>query len=104
MVFDSFLHENKVKNKIRGHIRNPREKADRTIRNVTSVLKISAPHMWPDCLPTALNIEFLILSKRRIARCSDTSMINMTNYCPYTITVFQKNISDVSYLSQRKFR
>jgi len=53
MLFDSFLHQNKVKNKIRGHIWNHHEKAHQTIGNLTSVLKTIAPHMWLDCLPTA---------------------------------------------------
>ena len=33
-----------------------------------------------------------------------TSSINVTNYCPYTPFAFQRNISDVSYLSERKIR
>jgi hypothetical protein len=28
----------------------------------------------------------------------------MTNYCPYTRTAFEKNISDLSHLSECKFR
>jgi hypothetical protein len=31
-----------------------------------------------------------------------TSVINMTNYCPHTATLFQENLANVSYLSQRK--
>jgi hypothetical protein len=64
MVFDSFLHQNNAKNKIRGRIWNPHENAHRTIGNLTSVLKTITPHMWLECLPTARNIEFLIVSKR----------------------------------------
>jgi hypothetical protein len=32
-----------------------------------------------------------------------TSVINMTNYCPYTPTVFRGNVSNLSYLSECKF-
>jgi hypothetical protein len=39
-----------------------------------------------------------------IARMNLTSTINVTNYCPYTRTAFNKNISTISSLSQCKFR
>ena len=38
MVFDTLLHQNKVKNKIQDHIRIPREKAHRTILKSTAAL------------------------------------------------------------------
>jgi hypothetical protein len=38
-----------------------------------------------------------------IARLNLTSTINVTNYCPYTPTAFNKNVSTISSLSQRKF-
>jgi hypothetical protein len=37
-----------------------------------------------------------------VLRINLTLVVNKTNYCPYTPTVFDKNISDVSYLSQCK--
>jgi hypothetical protein len=45
----------------------------------------------------------LYVAPSRVSRMNLTSVINMTNYCPYTPTVFQKNISDTSYLSEREF-
>jgi hypothetical protein len=39
-----------------------------------------------------------------IARMNLTTMINVTNYCPYTPTAFNKNISTISSLSQCKFQ
>jgi hypothetical protein len=38
-----------------------------------------------------------------IARMNLTSMINVTNYCPYISTAFHKNVSTISSLSKCKF-
>jgi hypothetical protein len=47
-------------------------------------------------------ILYFVLSD--IARMNLTLMINITNYCPYTPTAFNKNVSKISSLSQCKFR
>ncbi len=46
----------------------------------------------------------LYITPSSVSRLNLTSIINKTNYCPYTATVFHKNLSDVSYLSQSKFK
>jgi hypothetical protein len=45
----------------------------------------------------------LYIVSSNVSRINLTSVINMTNYCPYTPIVFRKNVSYVSYLSQCKF-
>ena len=45
----------------------------------------------------------LYITSPNVSRLNITLVINMTNYCPYTLTAFQRNVSDVSYLSQCKF-
>ena len=45
----------------------------------------------------------LYIVSSNISRMNFTSVINVTNYCPYTPTAFQKNISNISSLSQCKF-
>jgi hypothetical protein len=44
-----------------------------------------------------------IVSSNDVSRMNFTSAINMTNYCSYTPTIFHKNVSNGSYLSQCKF-
>jgi hypothetical protein len=68
MIFDSFLHANKLKNKIRDYIRNLCEKAHWTILNLTWVSEKITPHIWLKYSPTARKTELLIISKSRIAR------------------------------------
>jgi hypothetical protein len=46
-------------------------------------------------------ILYFILSD--IARMNLTLTINVTNYCPYTPTAFNKNVSNISSLSECKF-
>jgi hypothetical protein len=45
----------------------------------------------------------LYITSANVSRMNLTLEINMTNYCPYTPTIFHKNISHVSHLSQCKF-
>jgi hypothetical protein len=45
----------------------------------------------------------LYIAPLNVSRMNLTSAINVRNYCPYTPTVFQTNVSDLSYLSQCKF-
>jgi hypothetical protein len=70
MVFDSFLHQNKVENKIQDHIRNPCEKAHRFKLNLISVSKKSTTHIRLQCTLSARKTELVIISKSRIARYS----------------------------------
>ena len=44
----------------------------------------------------------LYVGSFNVSRMNLTSVINMTNYCPYTPTAFLRNVSKISYLSQSK--
>ena len=44
----------------------------------------------------------LYIVSSNVSRMNVTSLINVTNYCPYTPTAFQRNVSNVLYLSQSK--
>ncbi len=45
----------------------------------------------------------LYLAPHEVSHLNITSVIKTTTYCPYTHTVYQRNISHVAYLSQCKF-
>jgi hypothetical protein len=45
----------------------------------------------------------LYIASSEVSYMNITSVINRTNYCPYTPIAFRKNVSHVSYLSERKF-
>jgi hypothetical protein len=46
----------------------------------------------------------LYITSFNVTHMNLTLGINMTNDCPYTRTAFQKNVSDLSHLSECKFR